>query len=73
MVLKKAKAKEVLIEWGLLSITSFFFYDVVWIITSDWTLSALGDCLFFIADFLYCACLSGLIILALAGTKKRDF
>ena len=73
MVLKKAKAKEVLIEWGLLSITSFFFYDVVWIITSDWALSALGDCLFFIADFLYCACLSGLIIWTSASIVRLNY
>ena len=31
----KAKHKGIIIEWGILTIISFLFYDIIWIPTSE--------------------------------------
>lgn len=56
----KAKPKGIIIEWGILTIISFLFYDIIWIPTSeDFSFLQIKDVAnYLLADFTYCACLS---------------
>ena len=56
----KAKHKGIIIEWGILTIISFLFYDIIWIPTSeDFSFLQIKDVAnYLLADFTYCACLS---------------
>ena len=60
----KAKHKGIIIEWGILTIISFLFYDIIWIPTSeDFSFLQIKDVAnYLLADFTYCACLSFCII-----------
>lgn len=60
----KAKHKGIIIEWGILTIISFLFYDIIWIPTSeDFSFLQIKDVAnYLLADFAYCACLSFCII-----------
>lgn len=62
----KAKHKGIIIEWGILTIISFLFYDIIWIPTSeDFSFLQIKDVAnYLLADFTYCACLSFCIIWA---------
>lgn len=62
--MKKHKGK--IIEWGILTIISFLFYDVIWIPTSEeFTFAQINDVAnYLLADFIYCACLSFCIVWA---------
>lgn len=56
----KAKHKGIIIEWGILTIISFLFYDIIWIPTSEeFSFLQIKDVAnYLLADFTYCACLS---------------
>lgn len=60
----KAKHRRRIIEWGILTIISFLFYDVIWIPTSEeFTFAQINDVAnYLLADFTYCACLSFCIV-----------
>ena len=62
--MKKHKGK--IIEWGILTIISFLFYDVIWMPTSeDFSFLQIKDVAnYLLADFIYCACLSFCIVWA---------
>ena len=62
--MKKHKGK--IIEWGILTIISFLFYDVIWMPTSEGLASPQirGVAYYLLADFIYCACLSFCIVWA---------
>lgn len=62
--MKKHKGK--IIEWGILTIISFLFYDVIWMPTSEGLAFPLirGVAYYLLADFIYCACLSFCIVWA---------
>ena len=64
--MKKIINRDILIEWGVLTIISFLLYDIIWV-------STIGNCEFtkiwedskyLLADLVYCACLSCTIIWA---------
>lgn len=60
--MKKHKGK--IIEWGILTIISFLFYDVIWMPTSEeFAFTQIKDVAYYLlADFIYCACLSFCIV-----------
>lgn len=62
--MKKHKGK--IIEWGILTIISFLFYDVIWMPTSEGLAfpQIRGVAYYLLADFFYCACLSFCIVWA---------
>ena len=62
--MKKHKGK--IIEWGILTIISFLFYDVIWMPTSEGLAfpQIRGVAYYLLADFIYCACLSFCIVWA---------
>lgn len=62
--MKKYKGK--IIEWGILTIISFLFYDVIWMPTSEGLAfpQIRGVANYLLADFIYCACLSFCIVWA---------
>lgn len=62
----KAKHKGIIIEWGILTIISFLFYDVIWMPTSERLAfpQIRGVANYLLADFIYCACLSFCIVWA---------
>lgn len=62
----KAKHKGIIIEWGILTIISFLFYDGIWMPTSEGLAfpQIRGVANYLLADFIYCACLSFCIVWA---------
>lgn len=56
----KTKHKGKITEWGILTIISFLFYDVIWIPTSEeFVFAQIKDVAgYLLSDFIYCACLS---------------
>lgn len=56
----KTKHKGKITEWGILTIISFLFYDVIWMPTSEGFAfpQIKGVAYYLLADFIYCAFLS---------------
>lgn len=65
MARRKIFYKGMLLEWALITLLSFLFYDVVWLVADDKPAleSIKEDGFYLLADLLYCALFSFLILL----------